>query len=230
MEQLLRCAVVALESLPSTGYDSYVPIISTSPRKMKCENCRNNRHRQPARRQFRHSWAAYASDATRRGAREIPMSRVTPALRSFAEQLLAREAKATKSSTSFSGQAFPVIEKLRPHLTNLLGKTGFRALLARAITATPKCGEITTSAGVDNGKVEITVADNGKGCRPEEIANLFDAFGKAASSSGRVSPADARNLMLTKLLVEKQGGELLASSPGPGCGTTFTLRMPCVDG
>ena len=43
----------------------------------------------------------------------------------------------------------------------------FEIVLAHAITATPKGGAITTSAGVHDGKVEIPVADNGKGCPPE---------------------------------------------------------------
>lgn len=62
------------------------------------------------------------------------MSRATPQLRKFAEQLIAHEAKVRKSSTSHSGRAFTVVEKLRPHLTNLMGMAGFRALLARSLT------------------------------------------------------------------------------------------------
>ena len=62
------------------------------------------------------------------------MSRATPQLRKFAEHLIAHEAKERKSSASPSGRAFTVVEKLRPHLTNLMGMAGFRALLARSLT------------------------------------------------------------------------------------------------
>lgn len=34
---------------------------------------------------------------------------------------------------SRAGRAFTIIEKLRPHLTNLMGNAGFAALLARAL-------------------------------------------------------------------------------------------------
>ena len=100
------------------------------------------------------------------------MSRVTPALRKFAEQLLAREAKATKSSTSIPGQAFPVIEKLRPHLTNFLGKTGFRALLARALV-------LATAENPTLRAVHISAEGNWAGLEELEAqvrpANFFEA-------------------------------------------------------
>ena len=58
----------------------------------------------------------------------------TPKLRKLAQFLIARESTAGASSTSRAGRAFTIIEKLRPHLTNLMGNAGFAALLARALT------------------------------------------------------------------------------------------------
>lgn len=51
----------------------------------------------------------------------------------FAERLIACETRGNKSSGTKTPAAFPVCEKLRPHLATLLGNTGFHALLSRAL-------------------------------------------------------------------------------------------------
>ena len=61
------------------------------------------------------------------------MSRATPQMRDFAERLIAYETREIKSSETKSPVAMPVVEKLRPHLENLMGKAGFRALLSRSL-------------------------------------------------------------------------------------------------
>jgi hypothetical protein len=61
------------------------------------------------------------------------MKRATPQMRDFAERLIAYETRGNKSSETKTSAAFLVCEKLRPHLTNLMGNTGFRALLFRAL-------------------------------------------------------------------------------------------------
>ena len=54
-------------------------------------------------------------------------------MREFAERLIAHEAKTDGSSATSAPPAYPVIEHLRPHLAILMGDTGFRALLTRAL-------------------------------------------------------------------------------------------------
>jgi hypothetical protein len=61
------------------------------------------------------------------------MSQVTPQMRDFAERLIACETRGNKSSGTKTPAAFPVCEKLRPHLATLMGNTGFRALLSHAL-------------------------------------------------------------------------------------------------
>src|ERR1035437_4205235 len=64
------------------------------------------------------------------------MSRATPQMRDFAECLIAYETRGNKSSETKTPAAFPVCEKLRPHLATLMGNTGVRSLLLRALTVT----------------------------------------------------------------------------------------------
>lgn len=61
------------------------------------------------------------------------MSRVTPQMRDFAERLIASESRGHDATGITTPAAFPVCEKLRPKLANLMGTTGFRALLSRAL-------------------------------------------------------------------------------------------------
>jgi hypothetical protein len=61
------------------------------------------------------------------------MSRVTPEMRSIAQLLLLYETSRRKSFTANTPAAFPVIDKLHPYLTNLMGNLGFRTLLMRAL-------------------------------------------------------------------------------------------------
>jgi hypothetical protein len=54
-------------------------------------------------------------------------------MRDFAERLIAYETKGNKSSETKTVAVFLVGEKLRPHLTMLMGNVGFSALLSRAL-------------------------------------------------------------------------------------------------
>ena len=102
----------------------------------------------------------------------------------------------------------------------------FEILIFHGLKTTPAGGAIETAVAVQENHVEIAISDTGKGLSPPQISALFDAFRDAESESGSAYPGAERNLMLAKMLVEKQGGQLHASSSGPGQGTTFTLRMP----
>lgn len=61
------------------------------------------------------------------------MNRATRLMRSAAKRLLATEAAGASSVKTAAATTFPVTNKLRPHLTILVGKGGVRALLARAL-------------------------------------------------------------------------------------------------
>jgi hypothetical protein len=61
------------------------------------------------------------------------MSQTIPGLRILARDLIAHETSADRTSGAKAAAGFYVTEKLRPHLANLMGRSGFRALLARAL-------------------------------------------------------------------------------------------------
>lgn len=61
------------------------------------------------------------------------MSRATPQMRAFAEDLIACETGETRFAETKHPADFPVFEKLRSPLATLMGNGGFRALLSRAL-------------------------------------------------------------------------------------------------
>ena len=64
---------------------------------------------------------------------KVRMSRASPSLRHFAAQLIAQDAKSTNTPRPTQTASFPVIEKLRAPLTNLMGAAGFSALISRSL-------------------------------------------------------------------------------------------------
>lgn len=61
------------------------------------------------------------------------MKAAKPTMRDFAELLIAHEGKMNGSSRREHSAVCPVIDQIQPHLTTLMGTTGFRTLLARAL-------------------------------------------------------------------------------------------------
>lgn len=104
-------------------------------------------------------------------------------------------------------------------------KTVLRNLLSNAIKFTNPDGEITIYAVSKVGEVVITVADNGVGIGPVELANLFDTskFSSTAGTAGE--KGTGLGLLLCKDFVEKNGGHIWVESV-EGSGSEFKFTMP----
>ena len=72
------------------------------------------------------------------------MNRATPQMRYFAKRLIVYERNGDTSPETEA--AFPIPEKLRPHLAALMGNGGFQTLLMRAVVLATK--EIPALSGV----------------------------------------------------------------------------------
>ena len=73
----------------------------------------------------------------------------------------------------------------------------------------------------------MCVRDSGSGIPPQLLPHVFDMFvqGGASSPDGL-----GLGLTLVRRLVELHGGEVSASSAGPGQGSEFVVRLPLVMG
>jgi CheY-like chemotaxis protein len=99
-------------------------------------------------------------------------------------------------------------------------------LLVNAVKYTDPGGEIDVKVGVENDQAFVRVADNGIGISPELLPRLFEVFVQGRQALDRAQGGLGIGLALVRKLAELQGGTVEARSPGPGGGSTFTVRLP----
>jgi PAS domain S-box-containing protein len=98
-------------------------------------------------------------------------------------------------------------------------------LLDNALTHTPSGGRIDVTVVEDAGSVIVSVADTGCGIPSEHLARLFEDFFQVARSGGASSQSLGLGLLISRDLVERQGGSVRASST-LGTGTTIAFTIP----
>jgi signal transduction histidine kinase len=96
-------------------------------------------------------------------------------------------------------------------------------LVSNAVKFTPAEGRVDVSARLDDGQVEIAVADTGPGIAPEELETIFEEFKQA--TDGKRAEGTGLGLPLSRKLVELHGGRLWVASAA-GNGSTFRFTLP----
>ena len=97
-------------------------------------------------------------------------------------------------------------------------------LIGNAIKFTER-GAIIIYQSVLNGRLVCVVQDTGIGMSQESMANLFQPFRQADSSTSRKYGGTGLGLVICKALVEKMGGQLRVTS-SEGFGSRFTFDLP----
>jgi signal transduction histidine kinase len=96
-------------------------------------------------------------------------------------------------------------------------------LLSNAVKFTPAEGRVDVSARLDDGQVEIAVADTGPGIPVEDAETIFEEFEQ--TTNGKKAEGTGLGLPLSRKLVELHGGRLWVESE-PGHGSTFRFTLP----
>lgn len=99
-------------------------------------------------------------------------------------------------------------------------------LLTNSAKYTPRGGRIEVLARVDGEDAVLRVIDNGMGIASDMLPRVFDLFTQLERTLDRAQGGLGIGLSLVKKLVELHGGSVRATSPGPGLGSTFTVRIP----
>ncbi len=104
-------------------------------------------------------------------------------------------------------------------------------LLTNAARYTPAGGQVWLSLSqpadlLTSPKVMLQVRDTGIGLAAEHLSAIFDLFVQVDNSPARSQGGLGLGLTLVRRLVELHGGEVGASSAGPGKGSTFTVHLP----
>ena len=99
-------------------------------------------------------------------------------------------------------------------------------LLDNALKYSPLGGAITIGARREEGNLQVSVADRGKGIDEKESGLVFDQFYRGRGSS-HIS-GTGLGLTIAKAVVEAHGGRIWAA-PNPAGGTIIVFTLPFGD-
>jgi signal transduction histidine kinase len=137
-------------------------------------------------------------------------------LKASKEQLSRKQLKLEASVTG----PIPLVTGLQEQLKSLWGN-----LIDNAIKYTPENGHITVKLHAEQGEVIGEVSDTGIGIPPEDQEKLFREFFRAGNAKALEIQGSGLGLVIVKRIVEAAGGKISVDS-APGCGSTFTFRIP----
>lgn len=149
---------------------------------------------------------------------ELVESGLAPLVRSAAEALAPRFAtKGVALEVDLADGPVTVdAQRVGQLLTNLL---------TNALRHTPPGGRVRVTSAVGRDAV-VEVTDDGDGMTAEQLGHCFERFYRGDTARDREHGGSGIGLTIARAFAEAHGGSLTASSPGPGAGSTFRLRLP----
>jgi histidine kinase len=113
----------------------------------------------------------------------------------------------------------------RDRLTQVLSN-----LLGNALGHTPAGGTVTVRSGRQGSTMWVDVIDTGTGIPAGELEHIFERFYRGRSDgTARSRPTPVGRgigLTIARSLARAHGGDVVASSNGPGTGAAFRLTIP----
>lgn len=98
-------------------------------------------------------------------------------------------------------------------------------LIDNAIKYSPKGGEVCCETGRKDGRVYVSVRDQGVGIAPEHLALLFRRFTRLPTEENKSIPGTGLALYLCQEMARRHGGEIVVQSV-LGKGSEFVLWLP----
>jgi signal transduction histidine kinase len=95
-------------------------------------------------------------------------------------------------------------------------------LVVNALDSMDDGGRLSITMVHKDGVVELVFADTGCGMSPNILKNLFLPF----VTNSRSGKGTGLGLFIGHRIISQHGGQIWARSPGPGQGSTFTIRLP----
>ena len=102
-------------------------------------------------------------------------------------------------------------------------------LIGNAVRHQEGPGWVRVRTGRDGATVWLAVADQGPGIAAADLPRVFERFYRADASRSRHRGGAGLGLAISQRLAMLHGGEIQVESR-PGEGSTFTLRLPSVNG
>ncbi len=124
---------------------------------------------------------------------------------------------------SFRSQSgLPALGLDRMRMSQALGN-----VVHNALQHTGAGGRIAVAAALEtDGRVAVTVSDDGAGIDAADLPRLFDRLYRADESRSRRSGAAGLGLAIARAIITAHGGTIRVTSAGKGQGTTVRFRLP----
>lgn len=107
--------------------------------------------------------------------------------------------------------------------------TALRNLIDNAIRYSPANTRVGIGVRSREGLVSVSVTDQGDGLTPEDQERVFERFYRVDAARSRQTGGTGLGLSIVKHVASNHGGEVTLWSQ-PGQGSTFTLRLPEMEG
>jgi signal transduction histidine kinase len=101
-------------------------------------------------------------------------------------------------------------------------------VLTNAAKFTPRGGRVDVELHTNESEIEIVVRDTGIGIERELLPTIFGLFVQGPQPLDRREGGLGLGLAIVGNLIERHGGTVVAESDGPGTGSTFRIRLPCI--
>ena len=98
--------------------------------------------------------------------------------------------------------------------------------LSNALRHAPDGSKVTLSADEGNGRVTVSVRDEGPGLSADQLEAVFERFYRVDPSRSRAQGGSGIGLAICRALAEAMGGRAWAESDGLGRGATFRVELP----
>jgi signal transduction histidine kinase len=102
----------------------------------------------------------------------------------------------------------------------------FANLLSNAVKYSPENARVEVRLRDHGERYLVEVIDHGVGISPEMLPRVFDLFAQADATIDRSAGGLGIGLTVVKALVELHRGQVSATSPGKGHGSTFSVDLP----
>lgn len=106
-----------------------------------------------------------------------------------------------------------------------LFKQAVRNILGNAIKFSPDGKTINITGIQDSDRISLSIKDEGLGFKPTDMEKIFQRFTTAGKRGTHGEASTGLGLYLSKKIVEKHGGKLVAESDGENRGASFTIIL-----